>query len=212
MIFDTFLSTLGYLGVFVVVLIINIVPAFMPPTWSVLLLVNEARPGSFGPVELALVGCIATTLGRAALTYLGVFGRDTMSDKRKGSMDEIKKRIESVKGGGFILSFFVALTPLPSNAYFLVVGMMKYGTAQVYGGFTAGRFLSYLVLIEVLSVAEQSFTELFSAQLFSVSIVDISGFVLTIVFALIDWPTLIDERRIAFIKPSFHRSSKTKGQ
>jgi hypothetical protein len=205
LIFDAFLRMLGYWGVFAVVLVINIIPAFMPPTWRVLSLVYQIMPSRFAPVPLALVGCVSSTLGRAVLMYAGVAGRDVMSDKRKGSMDSLRRRIESTKGGGFILSFVVALSPLPSNAYFLAIGMMKYGTAQVYAGFAAGRFISYLVLIELFTVAERSFSDLFSAQLFSVSILDILGFAATVVFTVIDWPKLLDERKVSFIRPSFRR-------
>ncbi|HVP23237.1 MAG TPA: hypothetical protein VMS77_04935 [Conexivisphaerales archaeon] len=207
MLFDYYLSALGYWGVFIVVLAVNVIPAFMPPTWRVLSLVNQAKPQAFGLVPLALVGCLATTLGRGVLVYMGYAGRDAMSDKRKGSLDGLRGRLESMKGGGFIISFAVALSPLPSNAYFLAIGMMRYGTAQVYAGFTAGRFLSYLVLMEVLSVAESSFSALFAAQLFSVSLVDIAGFALTVVFTIIDWPALLEERRVTFIMPSFRRPS-----
>jgi hypothetical protein len=205
LIFDTFLLTLGYWGVFAVVLVINVIPAFMPPTWRVLSLVYQVMPGNFAPIPLALVGCVSSTLGRWVLMYLGIVGRDAMSEKRKGSMDNLRHRIESMKGGGFVLSFVVALSPLPSNAYFLAIGMMKYGTAQIYAGFAAGRFLSYLILIELFTVAERSFSALFSAQLFSVSILDIAGFALTVVFTVIDWPKLLDERKVSFIRPSFHR-------
>jgi hypothetical protein len=204
-IFEWYLQTLGYAGVFAVVLLINVIPAFMPPTWRILSLVNQVMPARFAPAPLALVGCISSTLGRVVLTYAGIAGRDAMSDKRKGSMDNLRLRIQSMKGGGFILSFAVALSPLPSNAYFLAIGMMKYGTAQVYGGFAAGRFFSYLILIELFAVAERSFSALFSAQLFSVSILDIGGFAATIVFTVIDWPKLLDERKVSFILPSFHR-------
>lgn len=205
MILDTYLLAFGYWGVFAVVLVINIVPAFMPPTWRVLSLVYQIMPAKFAPVTLALVGCVSSTLGRAVLMYAGIAGREVMSDRRKGSMDNLRHRIESMKGGGFILSFVVALSPLPSNAYFLAIGMMKYGTAQVYAGFAAGRFISYLVLIELFTVAERSFSALFAAQLFSVSILDIVGFAATIVFTVIDWPKLLDERKVSFIRPSFRR-------
>jgi membrane protein YqaA with SNARE-associated domain len=203
LIFDTFLRTLGYWGVFAIVLVINIIPAFMPPTFRVLSLVYQIMPARFAPVPLALVGCASSTLGRVVLMYAGVAGRDVMSDKRKGSMDGLRRRIESMKGGGFILSLAVALSPLPSNAYFLAIGMMKYGTAQVYAGFAVGRFISYLVLIELFAVAERSLSALFNAQLLSVSIVDLAGFAATIVFAVIDWPKLLDERKVSFIRPSF---------
>jgi membrane protein YqaA with SNARE-associated domain len=205
LILDAYLQTLGYWGVFIVIFLINVIPAFMPPSWRVLSLVYAMNPAEFSVLPLAFVGCIASTLGRVALTYMGVVGREAMSAKRKGSLDNLRGRVESWPGGGFILSFVVALSPLPSNAYFLAIGMMKYGTGQVYAGFALGRFISYIILIELLTVAERSLSALFSTQLLPVSIFDILGFSATVVFTIIDWPTLLDERKVKFIMPSFRR-------
>lgn len=82
---------------------------------------------------------------------------------------------------------------------------MKCGAAQAYAGFATGRFVSFTVLIGLSVVAERPFSALFSAQLFSVSILDILGFAATVVFTAIDWPKLLDERKVSCIRPGFCR-------
>lgn len=68
-----------------------------------------------------------------------------------------------------------------------------------------GRFICHLVLIELFTVAERSFSALSSAQLFSVLILDMLSFAATVVFTVTDWPKLLDERRVSFIRPGFRR-------
>ena len=121
MVLESFLTTLGYLGVFVLILILNVVPAFVPPTWTVLSLIYVMFPEYFSPLPLALVGCIASTLGRVVLSYVGTASRGIMGETRKEGLGDLRKRIEYRKWGGFVLSLEVAVSPLPSNAYFIVI-------------------------------------------------------------------------------------------
>lgn len=180
----------------------------MPPTWTVLSLVYISYPQYFTPVLLALVGCSASTLGRLVLSYIGTASRHIMGTHRKRSLDMLHKTIGSKKGGGFLVSFAVALSPFPSNAYFITVGMMRYQVLQVFLGFMAGRFFSYWSLISLTHVAAQSLTELFSSELYTVVIIDLIGLALTILIMLVDWDKLIEEKRFGIIRPRFRTSGK----
>lgn len=202
---ESFLVTLGYSGVFVLVLILNVVPAFMPPTWMVLSLIYISFPRYFAPLPLAFVGCTASTLGRFILSYIGTASRELMSARRKGSLDKLRTTIESKKGGGFLLSFAVALSPLPSNAYFIAVGMMKYQVLEIFAGFMLGRLLSYWLMINLTSVASHSLEELFRNELYTVTITDLIGIGSAIFLTFIDWDKLIREKRLGIISPKLRR-------
>lgn len=197
--------SLGYWGVFAAVFILNVVPAFMPPTWMVLSLMYTLIPGYFSPLLLALTGCLASTLGRFILSYIGTAGRGVMSGIRKSNLNVLRGIIESKRGGGFLLSFAVALSPIPSNAYFIAVGMMRYRVLEVFFGFMAGRFISYWILITLTKVAAYSFEELFGNAFYMVSIIDLIGIGSTIFLAFIDWDKLIKEKRLNIISPKIGR-------
>jgi membrane protein YqaA with SNARE-associated domain len=201
----SFFVALGYSGVFVLILILNIIPAFMPPTWMVLSLIYISFPRYFTSLPLALVGCVASTLGRFILSYIGTASRGVMSEGRKGSLDKLRKTIESKKGGGFLLSFAVALSPLPSNAYFIAVGMMRYQVLEIFVGFMLGRLLSYWFMINLTTVAAHSLEELFSNEFYTVTIIDFIGIGSAIFLALIDWDKLIKEKRLGIINPKLRR-------
>lgn len=202
---ESFFVALGYSGVFALVLILNVVPAFMPPTWMVLSLIYISFPRYFTPLPLALVGCTASTLGRFILSYIGTASRRMMSEGRKGSLDKLRTTIESKKGGGFLLSFAVALSPLPSNAYFIAVGMMKYQVLEIFAGFMLGRLLSYWLTINLTKVASHSLEELFRNELYTVTIIDLIGIGSAIFLTLIDWDKLIREKRLGIISPKLRR-------
>jgi uncharacterized membrane protein YdjX (TVP38/TMEM64 family) len=125
MLLEEFIATFGYLGVFLLVLGLNVVPFFMPPTWIVLSTLFFIFPQQFNPFLLALAGAFASTFGRVVLCRIGVASRRLMGDDRKRSMDRAGLALRSKKYGGFVLTFQYALSPLPSNAYFITMGTMR---------------------------------------------------------------------------------------
>jgi len=171
----------------------------------VLSLIYISFPGYFTPLPLALVGCTASTLGRFILSYIGTASRGVMSEGRKWSLDKLRKTVESKKGGGFLLSLAVALSPLPSNAYFIAVGMMKYQVLEIFAGFMLGRLLSYWLMINLTKVASHSLEELFRNELYTVTIIDLIGIGSAIFLTLIDWDKLIREKRLGIISPKLRR-------
>jgi uncharacterized membrane protein YdjX (TVP38/TMEM64 family) len=201
MFLDEFILTFGYLGAFILVLGLNVVPFFMPPTWIVLSTLFFLFPQQFDPILLALVGAFASTFGRVILNRIGAASRRLMSENRKKSMDRAGQALRAKNYGGFVLTFLYALSPLPSNAYFLIMGTMKCHFFTIFLGFWLGRFISYAVTVEVTKVAFSSLSGVLASQIQAVVLVDVLAILATIVFAFIDWEKLIRERRIAFIKP-----------
>jgi hypothetical protein len=111
------------------------------------------------------------------------------------------------KYGGFLLSFLFALTPLPSNIFFLKMGTMKCNFFSVFLGFWFGRLISYAVTINIGTIAFSSLADVLASQLQAVIIIDSLGIISMNVLAFINWEKLIQERRIVFIKPKFFSKS-----
>lgn len=201
MILEAFLTTFGYFGIFLLVFVINTVPFFMPPTWIVLSTIYFLFPQQFDPLLLALTGAFASTLGRVILCRIGAASRRLMSENRKKSMDRAGQALRSKKYGGLILTFLYALTPLPSNALFLIMGTMRCHFFTIFLGFWLGRLISYEVTITVAGVAYSSLASVLASQIQAVVLVDCLAILSMIIFAFVDWEKLIQERRVAFIKP-----------
>jgi hypothetical protein len=126
-----------------------------------------------------------------------------MREERKRGMDQAGKALRSKKYGGFLLSFLFALSPLPTNVYFLTIGTMKCRYFSVFLGFWLGRLITYSVTINIAHVAFNSLAEVLASQIQAVVIVNSLGIISIIIFAFIDWEKMIQERHIVFIKPKF---------
>ena len=207
MVLEVFIGTFGYLGIFLLVFILNIIPLFMPPTWIVLSAINFLFPQNFNPFLLALVGAFASTLGRVVLSRIGLASRYLMGEQRKRSLERAGRALKSKRYGGFLLSFFFALSPLPSNVYFLTMGTMMCNFFSIFLGFWLGRLISYTVTINIATVAFSSLADVLASQLEAVIIIDSLGIISMIIFAFVDWEKLIQERRIVLIRPKFFSKS-----
>jgi hypothetical protein len=203
MFFDIFWTS--YIGLFFLILAINVVPFMMPPTWLVLSTVYFLFPNQFAFVPLVLLGAFASTLGRVVLSYIGTLSRRLMNTERKESLNGAGKALRSTRYGGFLLTFVFALTPLPSNSYFLTLGTMKCNYFSVFFGFCVGRLISYGLTTMAASAVLKSLTAVFVGRLQAVLFVNVLGLLSIIVFVLIDWNTLLNERRLKFIRPKFRK-------
>lgn len=124
---------------------------------------------------------------------------------KKKSLNTAGDALESKKYGGFLLTFIFALTPLPSNSYFLTLGTMKCNYFSVYFGFWSGRLISYAVTTMASTVVLTSLAAVFTSQLQAILLVDIISLLPMVVFIFIDWNVLLKEKRVKFIKPKFGR-------
>ena len=190
-----------YAGVFFLIFAMNIVPVLMPPTWIVLSTLYFLFPQQFSLIPLVVLGAFASTLGRVVLCRIGTLSRCIMSDERKRSMDAAGRALKSTKYGGLVMTFIYALSPLPSNAYFLTMGTMKCHFFSIFLGFWLGRLVSYSITTAAANTVFTSLTAVFTSQILVVALLDSLALGLMIVFLFIDWEKLFHERRLVFIKP-----------
>jgi len=162
---EAFIATFDYIGVFLLVFVTNVVPVFMPPMWLFLSTLYFLFPQYFHPGLLAFTGAFASSLGRFVLSYMGSASCSMMSEERRRSIDKAGQALRSKKHAGFLLSFLFALSPLPSNVYFLVLGMMRCQYFSVSLGFWLGRLISYWIMINITHVAFQSLTAILTSQI-----------------------------------------------
>lgn len=175
-----------------VIFLINIIPAFAPPTWMVLSYFYITNPQNI--FLLVFVGVTASTLGRYALAKLsGSVFKKFASKKKKEEIEVLRKRLNKKPLAKFLFSFIFALGPLPSNALFIAAGSTKINLKEIILGFFIGRSLSYLFLVFTSQKIFTSFeqTILGEATLFTLW-VEILGIIAILLFFLIDWVKIMD--------------------
>ena len=177
--------------VFLAVFLLNANPIFTIPTWVVVALsIGKADPISMLPI--IFVGISASAIGRYVLTkYSKVIGEKILPKRQKRNLEFFKEFFMS-DGNSltvFILAFIYALSPLPTNALFLVAGIANLRIFVLLAGFFVGELISNLVYITVLESALENVT-LSTGQY---AVMGAIGIVLTAAILLIDWKKIIKE-------------------
>ena len=202
-IFEIF-AEYSYLGIFLVILGVNVSPILMPPSWIVLTSFYLLDP-TLNVLFLAMVGATGATIGRYFLKKISGVFRKFVGTEQKSNLDIIGNYLNKKKYGYLIASFLFGATPLPSNILFITYGLMRTKNIGIYIGFWFGRTISYIVMIYFSDAVLRPFFEIFEDRLVGILLIDGVGIGLIIIFASINWTVLITERKIKFVKPKIWR-------
>lgn len=149
------MSGLAQLAVAVaVVFAINLLPAFGPPTWAVLVVFS--LDFDLPAVPLVLCGAAAAAGGRYLLGSSTRRLRPRFSKERLAHIDRVQagavaNRRRTVAGLGLF-----ALSPVPSGQLFVGAGLMTVPLLPLTVAFFAGRLVSYSIYVSVAGVAAES--------------------------------------------------------
>lgn len=193
------------LMVFLIVLALNVVPAFAPPTWMVFSFLGLRFPEHAG-LLLALTGAIAATTGRCILAKMSrvIIRRHWLNDAGRENVDVLRDEIQRRPKLTFGLFLFFAFSPLPSNTLFIAYGLTTMNILRLAFPFLLGRFLSYAFWAASAAMVSRKF-ELdggSAIRYFSVYFVvtQLALIGLVYVFAKIDWKALIHERKWRWLR------------
>ena len=137
---------------FAVVFVLNVLPAFAPPTWTTMSFVGFALP-NVDFVLFAVVAAIAATSGRIVLAKLSraLVRQRLLSAETQHNVDTIKLGIEGRPTVAFGTFLGFALSPLPSNYLFIAYGLTALPIAFLAIPFFVGRLASYAFWITTAS-------------------------------------------------------------
>jgi uncharacterized membrane protein YdjX (TVP38/TMEM64 family) len=178
----------AYLIFFLILLGINMMPAFGPPTWSVIVLYG--LNSELHLAALILLAAAAAALGRLALAYAFRFIGDRLPEKRKQGLAAARAALEKRKRGAFIALALFALSPVPSAQLFEAAGLMKVRLLGFTAAFFAGRIVSYTIYAtSARSLQASSLGDTFSAVLKSPwgIAIQVLAIVALVGLARIDW-------------------------
>ena len=189
-----------FLIIFLVVFVLNVIPIFAPPTWTVLSFV--AIRFSPNVVVLALVGAVAATLGRLLLSKLStvIVRQKFLSESAKKNIDAVKVRLEANKRVSFAVFLFYAFSPLPSNHLFIAYGLTALRLSLIAVPFLIGRVVSYTFWAFTASRVAQmlSYESVTAKSFFSYYFIasQLFGLLAVYVFTKIDWGILFSKKKL----------------
>lgn len=149
------MSTLAQYAIAIaVVFAVNLLPAFGPPTWSLLVFfsLQFELPGP----ALVIGGAIAAACGRFLLATGTRRLRPRFSAARRERLDRIQTELTANRLRTFAGLALFAISPLPSGQLFVAAGLMTVPLAPLTAAFFAGRLVSYSIYVAVASIAEHN--------------------------------------------------------
>lgn len=178
------------------VLGINLVPAFMPATWTILALFYIKYDLMLLPV--VVIGAAMATTGRVGLYYLAKFGLRAVIPKKLDENFGYLGEILNIRRSLTIpLVLFYAYLPVPSNQIFVAAGLAKANIKIIAISFFFGRLLSYAFWISTADKALQRFQGAYFERFNHGAKIsaEIIGFALIILMGMIPW-----KKVLAFLK------------
>jgi len=178
----------SYLAAFAVVLGINLLPAFGPPTWSVLVLFRLRS--DLHPVVLVVLGAAAAAMGRSLLALGCRLVRNHLSPERRANLTAAREFLTANRTRSVLGLLLFALSPIPSAQLFEAAGLMDVPLPPLVMTFFAGRLVSYsLYVIGASAVKKTNLGNLLVSSLTSpwgiaVQVAFLAG---VVALAHIDW-------------------------
>jgi uncharacterized membrane protein YdjX (TVP38/TMEM64 family) len=179
-----------------IVFAINLLPAFGPPTWAVLVLIHF-QWSDIPSAALIAGGALAATAGRLVLALgtrrLG--GR--LSPERRENLQALGQTLAHSRTGLVASLAIFVFSPLPSAQLFMAAGLADLPLVPLAVAFLIGRSVSYTIYVTAASAAEETVRRLLSQGLTSplaiaIQLASLGAIVLMI---KIDWIRTIDWTR-----------------
>ena len=187
---------------FLVVLGLNLLPAFAPPTWVALSFFSYKFPEN-DIAMLALVGATAATLGRVILAKFArsIVRGKLLSPDTRANIDAIRDKLQ---GRGTLTAgacLFYAFSPLPSNYLFIAYGLTTLELRLLALPFFLGRLIGYNFWAHLGSAAARKLAVEAPQDYMSVYfvLVQVACLALLYVFTRIDWRRLLQEHRLGWV-------------
>jgi membrane protein YqaA with SNARE-associated domain len=184
----------GYLLAALCIFGVNLLPAFGPPTWAVLVFFR--LNSDLAAVPLVLLGALAAAAGRLALATASRRFRGRFSPKRLESLEAAEEVLAGSRGKALAGLGLFALSPVPSAQLFVAAGLLRVPLVPLTAAFFAGRLVSYSLYVGAASAARGSLgsvmTDAFASP-FGVAM-QLVMLLLLVLLVRVDWARVLASR------------------
>lgn len=176
----------GYLGIFVVSVLGNLIP-FIPIPYLVAVYLYAAYiPGS-NPFLVGVVSGIGGGVGKLAVYYLSRGASVFISNKSKKKLEKMRAILGNY---GALAVFLFAATPSPDDVIIALLGLIKYNVLKFFVSVTAGKILisvltAYTGRIVVETLGREKFWE-------SVVVSIVIFVIVMLIVTFINWDRILE--------------------
>ena len=189
---------------FLLVFVLNVVPAFAPPTWLTLAIIGMAVP-SAPPVLLALIAAVAAAAGRLTLAKFarGIVRNHFLADRTRQNIDELRLKLQEHPALTFSGVLAWAFSPVPSNLLFIAYGLTTLRLRLIVPPFFIGRVVSYsfwaMAGNSVGSYVARDGTTVWMLGVYML-LSGIAGLAILLAFLRLDWRALLWEKQLKWLR------------
>lgn len=132
-----------YLFLFLIVIGVNLMPAFGPPTWTILVLymLNTDLPVA----GVVLTGATAAASGRYILASAFRLLGSRLPVRNRENLEAARRMIEQSRGKSLLAFALFVISPLPSAQLFEAAGLMRVRLLPFTAAFFVGRIGAYFI-------------------------------------------------------------------
>lgn len=187
---------LELLTLFAIVFGVNLLPAFGPPTWAVLVLYvlnTNLHPGLLIPVA-----ALAAASGRLVLALAFRLLRDRLPAKYRNNLAAAKQALEKNRRNAILALGLFALSPVPSAQLFEAAGLAGVRLLPFTLAFFLGRTVSYSIYVfTASSLKATSLGDTFKEAIISPwgIALQVAMLIGLVFFARIDWAKWLNGKK-----------------
>ena len=175
----------GYLGIFVVSILGNLIPFIPIPYLVAVYLYTAYMPGSH-PLIVGIVSGFGGGVGKLIVFALTRGAALLISQEKREEFEALRELIGNY---GALAVFIFAVTPSPDDVVIAILGLMKYDLLKFFVSVTAGK----IVISVITAYTGKTVTQLLGPERFWESLViSIAIFIVAmILMSIINWEKVI---------------------
>jgi uncharacterized membrane protein YdjX (TVP38/TMEM64 family) len=185
----------GYAVVAAAVLGVNVLPAFGPPTWAILVLFTVH--GDYLEPLLVVVGALAAAGGRLLLAHATRALRRFVPRRERENLEAVGALLTKRRGRSIAGLALFAVSPVPSAQLFEAAGLMTVRLIPLTAAFFVGRTVSYALYVGGAHTVSETDTGkvLISSLTSPVGVVlQLAMLVGLVLLARVDWRRIVANR------------------
>jgi membrane protein YqaA with SNARE-associated domain len=185
-----------YFAAFAVALVVDTVPVFAPPAWTILaFIIVKYKPNPWGIIA---AGAIGSVIGRYILTLY--MPRISARIFRRWENDNLAFLGKKLGGRFWRANTFVmlyAISPLSTTALFTAAGMAQVSPWNIVPGFAIGKFLGDAWVLFTAKVTAEEATDLLHGKVsWGAGLTAAAGLLLISGVLFIDWRELLGRKKL----------------
>ena len=141
--------TLGYVGIFLFSLLVNLIPFIGPSNLVIAGIIGSLFP-SFNPFLIGSLIALGATISKTIHFGLAFFAGATVKRRQKNDDSDGKKRADDFQKLGMIALFIAAASPIPDGPIVIPLGLMRYSPIKFFIAFFTGKIIITILATIVL--------------------------------------------------------------